>query len=364
MKKFIVATITAIAFVFLSCASSPKVSGLIGLDEALDAAIAELESKLPSGSTIVISAISAYHEDIGNFIAEDLSARFSSLVTLAREAALQAVEAEQSFQMSGLVSDESIVGIGHYLGANTIVSGEIKRYESFTQLRLRAVDVETSRAIIYSVRTPNNDPILANINAPIGTIQAPRITENALAHLNRGKDLFAESKFDEAIAEFDKAIAINRNLAETYNYRGLAYVYKGDYDQAIADYTEAVRLNPNNGVAYLNRGAMYSEKGEYDRAIADYTSAIRIDPNYAMAYINRGNTYAEKSDYDRAIADYTSAIRLNPNDPYAYYNRGLAYADKGDFNRAIADFEAGLRIYPNDTDARETLEMLYQQRGR
>jgi tetratricopeptide (TPR) repeat protein len=156
------------------------------------------------------------------------------------------------------------------------------------------------------------------------------------------------------------------NNAQVFAYfnSGNANKNKGLYDQAIADYTQAIRLDPNYAAVYNNRGNAYDDKGDNDRAIADYTQAIRLDPNYASAYYGRGNAYYMKKDYDRAIADYTQAIRLDPNDAKAYYNRGATYYDQKDYDRAIADFEAALKINPNYENAKKSLEIVRQQRGR
>jgi tetratricopeptide (TPR) repeat protein len=348
--------------------ASASVSGLMGLDEAIEAAAVAIEGKAARGSEIAVYKITVSHEAIGDYIAESLNNTISmrgALVPLARGAALQYIDTEHQFQMSGLVSDASAVGIGHFLGAKIVITGTFDRYADFSQLRLRAILVETSVLLYsYTARVNNRDRVLGNITAPFGNTPAPRVTENALDHLNRGKDLFAESKFDGAIAEFDKALAINKDLAEAYYFRGYAYDNKGDYDRAIADYTEAIRIDPNYYNAYNNRGTAYNRKGDYDRAIADLTSAIRIDPNGAAAYFNRGDAYYNKGDYDRAIADYTSAIRIDPNFADTYNNRGAAYYNKRDYDRAIADFEAALRINPNHAPARQWLESARQARGR
>jgi tetratricopeptide (TPR) repeat protein len=86
-----------------------------------------------------------------------------------------------------------------------------------------------------------------------------------------------------AIADHDKAIQLNPNLPDAYNFRGLAYKGKGDYNRAIADYSDAMRLNPKYAAAYINRGDLYKNKGDYDRAIADYEAALRINPNLKKA---------------------------------------------------------------------------------
>ena len=44
------------------------------------------------------------------------------------------------------------------------------------------------------------------------------------------------------------------NNAGAYVERGNAYSGKGQYDQAIADYSKALEINPRYAMAYNNRG--------------------------------------------------------------------------------------------------------------
>ena len=46
-------------------------------------------------------------------------------------------------------------------------------------------------------------------------------------------------------------------------------VKRGQYDNAIEDFNKAIALDPNYVSAYINRGAAYGKKGQYDNAIED-----------------------------------------------------------------------------------------------
>src|SRR5215831_7079346 len=79
--------------------------------------------------------------------------------------------------------------------------------------------------------------------------------------------------------------------ADAYNHRGVASYKKGQYDQAIADYTKALEINPNDAEIYNNRGVVYGATRRDDQAIADLTKALEINGKYAEAYNNRGVIY-------------------------------------------------------------------------
>jgi tetratricopeptide (TPR) repeat protein len=105
-----------------------------------------------------------------------------------------------------------------------------------------------------------------------------------------------------------------QETVRTHLDHGRACLDTGKYDDAIADYTKAIALDPNVALAYTNRGLAYYRKGEYERAIADHSKAIAIDPNHANAYYNRGVAYEQKGDKDQAIADYDKVLEINPSD--------------------------------------------------
>ena len=97
-------------------------------------------------------------------------------------------------------------------------------------------------------------------------------------------------------------------------------IEEGRYDEAIAECNKAIELDPNMAGAYVNRSFAYSKKGEFDKTIADCNKAIELDPNLADAYNNRGIAYYNKGDYDKAARDFKKAIMLNPENAKAYNN--------------------------------------------
>jgi len=79
------------------------------------------------------------------------------------------------------------------------------------------------------------------------------------------------------------------SLAAAYVNRGNAYHSKGEYDQAIADYGKAIQLNPKYAEAYNNRGAAHEKKQDKGKAIADYRMALSINPSSPGGELAKNN---------------------------------------------------------------------------
>ena len=96
-----------------------------------------------------------------------------------------------------------------------------------------------------------------------------------------------------------------------YNHRGDAYANLNNEKQAIADFDRAIAINPKFAAAYVNRGGSYFKLGNYKQAIEDLDRAIEINPRDADAYSNRGAAYAMLGNRRQAIWDYDRAIEIN-----------------------------------------------------
>ena len=105
------------------------------------------------------------------------------------------------------------------------------------------------------------------------------------------------------------------DLSAAYTMRATSYERKSLYDQAIADSNKAIALDAN-GANYLVRGIAYLGKRFFDQAIADETKAIAlvtVISEKAEAYEMRGAAFELKNQSDKAVADYRASLKLEPN---------------------------------------------------
>jgi len=187
--------------------------------------------------------------------------------------------------------------------------------------------------------------------------------EPAVRQTNNGsKRAFGNVRAPSAGTPTDPAQSLAAR--EFYN-RGLAHRQERKYDEALADFTRAIELIEQGLPAeawfydlYFSRASLVSTKEKeaernHAQAVADYTKALEIAPHDRGARGNRGLAYANLRQYDQAIADYTKIIEDPDTDfsrgegrtngiAWAYEYRGRAHHDQKDFANAIADYTAAL----------------------
>jgi tetratricopeptide (TPR) repeat protein len=175
-------------------------------------------------------------------------------------------------------------------------------------------------------------------------------SKEALIYNNRGNTLSKLQRYSEALADHNRAVELDPTAARGYSNRGLSYHNLGCFDMALADFDQAIQLDPAYALAYLNRGATYESLKRYNEALLDTTHAIQINPMLAQAYFNRGSAYSALQKLDRALQDYACAIQLDPAHTHALFNRGCLYAKLGRDADAIADYSRAIQFEPNASE--------------
>jgi tetratricopeptide (TPR) repeat protein len=81
------------------------------------------------------------------------------------------------------------------------------------------------------------------------------------------------------------AAAEHNNRGNKFYERGdLEFYERGDLDRAIAEFDKAIAINPNQPRYYFNRGNARKDKREIEQAISDYNKAISMDANIPDVY--------------------------------------------------------------------------------
>ena len=103
------------------------------------------------------------------------------------------------------------------------------------------------------------------------------------------KLLLRYSKFEEAEETLTKAIKYDKHNFEAYYYRGCAKVNALKYNEAIADFEKAIELKPDYADAYFNLGRTYILLNNEEKACEYYKLADQYGRPNLEDYLKRCN---------------------------------------------------------------------------
>jgi tetratricopeptide (TPR) repeat protein len=173
---------------------------------------------------------------------------------------------------------------------------------------------------------------------------APDLLE---AHRARAYIHEAVGEYEDAIREYEAALAINGNIALLHLSLGINYRRLEFYDKAIEEFTNANTLNPDDPDPDLYLSRTYATIGKYAQAMQYAETAVGNSPAEANLRGNLGVMYYYNAFYDKAIVELgyavnggftkdgnpVEAINLSPNiqrsaEYYYTYGRALSRTNK------------------------------------
>jgi tetratricopeptide (TPR) repeat protein len=99
--------------------------------------------------------------------------------------------------------------------------------------------------------------------------------------VNRGILKLAKLDANGSFSDFNKGLNIRADMAEGYVNRGASLILLKRYDEAIAEINKGIAMNAKRPeVAYYDRGMANEGLGNLPAAYADYKQAQALDPDF------------------------------------------------------------------------------------
>jgi tetratricopeptide (TPR) repeat protein len=136
---------------------------------------------------------------------------------------------------------------------------------------------------------------------------------NPLAHYAQGLLLRAQHRYEDAIPEYEAAIAFDRNWASAYADLGWCKFFLGSIEQAIPLMERAVNLSPRDpqvGNWDSRIGLMYLVQSRIDDAILWLKKARSAAPELSWVHLRLASAYGLKGETNRAAAEIAEAQRM------------------------------------------------------
>ncbi|MBX9695105.1 MAG: tetratricopeptide repeat protein [Cyanobacteria bacterium] len=172
-------------------------------------------------------------------------------------------------------------------------------------------------------------------------------------------------KIDEAIAAYNRSIALQPVSEMAHMMRGRCYYMLNEFGPAIEDYTYAIGLNPSKWKLYYYRSQAYEESGQHAKAYADLKQVAVLEPEYAERFyakdvdstvdkfsgkqlslqdspedllVNKAIVVIQKGKYADAYKILSQALKLKPDQGSARLMRGRVLLEQKRYDEALADF--------------------------
>jgi hypothetical protein len=123
------------------------------------------------------------------------------------------------------------------------------------------------------------------------------------------------------------------------------------FDDALDNFNAALAISPCYLPARINKGAVLAATKNPDAALQIFDSVLLIEPRHLTAHYNKGLTLLEMNFSELALESFDTVLSLNPNYAEAHNGRGVALKNMGRLRDALDSFNAGSSINPDYVDA-------------
>jgi hypothetical protein len=133
-------------------------------------------------------------------------------------------------------------------------------------------------------------------------------------HFSRGMVEFERDNLNAALAEFQRAKALNPNYAEAFSGMALVYAKNGDFKKAYEAADQGIDKNNQSVDCRIIKGRVITmeRKGDdwVEKAAKEFDRAIKISPNSSKAWYFLGITYKEGFEFGKAVDAFRKVVEL------------------------------------------------------
>lgn len=249
--------------------------------------------------------------------------------------------------------------------------------DEYNYILTRSVD---NKEVLYSLERIYKKKLETNPN-------------DADAIANLGAILQKQGKFDEALAQYQKAESIDPSNINTRINVGTLYQQKGDYRTAVVAYDSVLILYPDNIQANLYKAQSLAAQGENKSAQTYFKKVLSLDPNNEVAqnemfnsakaslspsqfvdYVKKNSNGANTNDIlynyaldlhkqnklEDAITVY-SEITKNSTNPEVFVNLAIAQGQMNNYDNALMILNNANTKFPGNTQIQDAIKNITNQ---
>src|SRR5688500_6618553 len=183
-----------------------------------------------------------------------------------------------------------------------------------------------------------------------------------LQALGKAEEAYKAERFEEAIAEYEKLLALRPDLSVTIHQQiGFASIRLRRYEAALTHLQKVLDADPTNVVirGFMAQAAI--EGGMLERGMQLLAGIDETTIKSPDLFFNIGVNFLNANQPDQAIAYFTKAVTVDPAYADGYFRRALAYIQTSRIAEAKTDLRKVIELTPEGAQAeaaKKTLEQL------
>lgn len=216
---------------------------------------------------------------------------------------------------------------------------KVQKYEAAQQLLERSID---------------HYPSAANLNLLLGRVY------------------HQQSKFAEAITQFNEAIKKNPNYTEAALSLCITFCDLGQYNEAEEIYHRFQSNSPSKGAlpkqirgnlanSHAENGTAYEKAGLLQEAVQEYRKALSLLDSMPDVKIKLALIYIKTKEFTKAESELREILTINPTDEQAMTQLGIALFHSGRLDEARDSWVKVKKSYPSNVTARTYLRICETQ---
>ncbi len=255
-------------------------------------------------------------------------------------------------------SDEVNQAIEQYKLALDADPNSAELSDDLADLYFRADRVHDAQTTAITLLKSHPDDIDAH--RLLGRIYLRQLGEGA----NGGAPSVSSSNvLDQAIAEFEKIIALQPRSVEDHMVLGQLYTVKHLPEKAEAEFKTAQDIEPESEEVVLNLARLYAESGDVQHAVKAI-EAIPVAGRTPKMEFTLGALYDQLKQPKDAIAAYKRADDLEPGDLQTMDALASAMLSADQLDQALKEYQALAEADPENTEALVHIGEIQRRQGK
>jgi len=234
--------------------------------------------------------------------------------------------------------------VAHLLRAVELAPDDGAAWSGLAQAQLRAGRPDLARAAAAR----------ADATRPFGAIHDPIYADVVLARavsskgaLLRARGHLRAGQYQEALEGLAIALEANPNDADLHYWLGVAHGETGRMDEALRDFDRAIALRPDLVPALVRSAGLLELREDHEAAVERYRQAASLAPDNRTIGSRLGLSLIRAGRSVEAIEVFRDVTRRWPDDAGAWLALGQACELAGDPAQARAAYAESARLDPN-----------------